>query len=99
MLADRLTAELAKVGVKFVSKPKVFIYTPVDQTGVSHQQLEQAGCDLKLSPEDINELFNEIDVERRNKITRSMFVDVTTFILGKLGGGSAIEKSMSKGSL
>ena len=57
------------------------------------------GCDLKLSPEDINELFNEIDVERRNKITRSMFVDVTTFILGKLGGGSSIEKSMSKGSL
>jgi phosphoglycerate dehydrogenase-like enzyme len=32
-----------------LEKPKVFIYTPVDETGESHRQLEAAGCELKLS--------------------------------------------------
>jgi D-3-phosphoglycerate dehydrogenase / 2-oxoglutarate reductase len=45
-----------------VSKPKVFIYTPVDQTGVSHQQLEQAGCDLKLSNVSWHELSGDMNI-------------------------------------
>ncbi|MFH1491516.1 MAG: NAD(P)-dependent oxidoreductase [Pseudomonadota bacterium] len=29
-------------------KPKVYIYTPVDQTGESHRRFVEAGCDLRL---------------------------------------------------
>ena len=31
-----------------MAKPKVYIYTPVDESGDSHRQLEEAGCQLKL---------------------------------------------------
>lgn len=43
-------------------KPKVFIYTPVDQTGDSHRQLEAAGCDLKLSNVSWHELTGDMDI-------------------------------------
>ena len=29
-------------------KPKVYIYTPVDQTGTSHNRIIDAGCELRL---------------------------------------------------
>lgn len=31
-----------------MNKPTVFIYTPVDESGESHRQLEEAGCAIKL---------------------------------------------------
>ncbi|MBW1799480.1 MAG: hypothetical protein JRJ85_02010 [Deltaproteobacteria bacterium] len=31
-----------------MSKPKVFIYTPIDQIGESHERIVEAGCELRL---------------------------------------------------
>jgi phosphoglycerate dehydrogenase-like enzyme len=31
-----------------MAKPKVYIYTPVDQSGESHRRLVEAGCDLRI---------------------------------------------------
>ncbi len=32
-----------------MAKPKVYIYTPIDQTGKSHKRILEAGCELRLS--------------------------------------------------
>jgi D-3-phosphoglycerate dehydrogenase / 2-oxoglutarate reductase len=45
-----------------MGKPKVFIYTPVDKTGESHRQLEEAGCSLKLSNLSWHELTGDLDI-------------------------------------
>jgi len=45
-----------------MSKPKVFIYTPVDNSGNSHKQLEAAGCELKLSNISWHKLTGNMDI-------------------------------------
>ena len=45
-----------------MNKPKVFIYTPVDQSGGSHKQLEAAGCELKLSDISWHKLTGDMDI-------------------------------------
>jgi len=45
-----------------LSKPKVFIYTPVDQTGDSHRQLKSAGCDLKLGDVSWHKLDGDLNI-------------------------------------
>ena len=45
-----------------MQKPNVFIYTPVDQTGASHRELEAAGCALKLSNLSWHELTGDMDI-------------------------------------
>jgi D-3-phosphoglycerate dehydrogenase / 2-oxoglutarate reductase len=45
-----------------MSKPKIFIYTPVDMTGESHRQLEEAGCSLKLGNLSWHELRGDLDI-------------------------------------
>ena len=31
-----------------MSKPKVFVYTPLDESGVSYDELAEAGCEVVL---------------------------------------------------
>ena len=45
-----------------MGKPKVFIYTPVDNSGNSHKQLEAAGCELKLSNISWHKLTGNMDI-------------------------------------
>ena len=45
-----------------MGKPKVFIYTPVDNSGNSHKQLEDAGCELKLSNISWHKLTGNMDI-------------------------------------
>ena len=45
-----------------MTKPGVFIYTPVDETGQSHTQLENAGCDVKLGDIVWNDLTGNLDI-------------------------------------
>ena len=33
-----------------MSRPKVLIYRPVDESGESHRELERAGCDVQVAP-------------------------------------------------
>ena len=54
--------------------------------------------EIKTSVEDINELFNYIDVAGLNRITKQQFVNSISFITSKIGGGG-IESCMSKGIL
>ena len=49
------------------------------------------GMNLKLTVEDINELFNFIDDTGENRITRQKFVDSITFISSKMGGPSIVD--------
>ena len=73
-----------------MAKPKVYIYTPVDESGESHRQLEDAGCELKLGDaywtnfaaesEDISEHLDDqtaalMSVANRNKpVTRDVLL-------------------------
>ncbi len=71
-----------------MTKPTVFIYTPVDESGESHRRLEKAGCELKLgsafwrnfAAEDIN-IADALDdsvcammsvANRQNPVTRDV---------------------------
>ncbi len=45
-----------------MSSPKVFIYTPVDQTGKSHERLTAAGIDLKLGDIVWSKLDGNLDI-------------------------------------
>jgi Ca2+-binding EF-hand superfamily protein len=51
---------------------------------------------IKSAVEDINELFNYIDMELTNRITKTMFVHSISFITSKIGAGS-MEQHMNKG--
>ena len=44
--------------------------------------------DIKVAVEDINELFNYIDVEAVNRITKAQFVNSLSYITSKIGSGS-----------
>lgn len=54
--------------------------------------------EIKTSVEDINELFNEIDVEGMNRITRQQFLTTLGGITSKIGSGS-METFYGKGIL
>jgi len=56
------------------------------------------GMDLKVSVEDINELFNYIDDKLQNKINAQKFVDAMTFISSKMGGPSIADQFLLKGT-
>lgn len=56
------------------------------------------GMELDLSAQDILELFNHIDVDGSNKISKTMFVDAVTYVLSRMGGPSVLEKSLNKGT-
>jgi D-3-phosphoglycerate dehydrogenase len=45
--------ELVAQGPSALASPKVVIYRPVDETGASHRELEQAGCDVVLESIDL----------------------------------------------
>ena len=45
-----------------MGKPKVFIYTPVDNSGTSHRELETAGCELKLGDISWHKLTDDMDI-------------------------------------
>ena len=73
-----------------MAKPKVYIYSPVDESGESHRQMEDAGCELKLGDaywsnfaaetEDISEHLDDqtyalMSVANRNKpVTRDVLL-------------------------
>jgi phosphoglycerate dehydrogenase-like enzyme len=42
----RVSSELKKGGK--MGKPKVYIYVPVDQSGETYKQMEEAGCELQI---------------------------------------------------
>lgn len=44
--------------------------------------------DIKAAVEDISELFNYIDVEATNRITRDQFIDTISGITSRIGSGS-----------
>ena len=54
--------------------------------------------EIKAAVEDISELFNYIDLEATNRITRDQFVDTISGITSRIGSGS-MEQQMSKGIL
>ena len=54
--------------------------------------------EIKTSVEDINELFNYVDEEGLNRITRQQFLKAITYITSKIGSGS-MESFFSKGIL
>ena len=52
--------------------------------------------EIKAAVQDITELFNYIDAEATNRITKNQFVHALSFITSKMGAGS-MEQHMNKG--
>ena len=44
--------------------------------------------EIKAAVQDITELFNYIDAEATNRITKNQFVHALSFITSKMGAGS-----------
>ena len=52
---------------------------------------------VKVSVEDISELFNYIDEKGTNKIQRQQFVSTVSYILQKVSGPSSMDAALSRG--
>lgn len=55
------------------------------------------GMNLGCAVEDIIELFNYMDDQHLNRVSKDGFVNAMTYINQKMGGPSVLEQSMSKG--
>ena len=55
------------------------------------------GMDIKVSVEDISELFNYIDDKGTNRIAKQQFMSAVSFILQKVSGPSSMDAALSRG--
>jgi Ca2+-binding EF-hand superfamily protein len=55
------------------------------------------GLELGIAVEDLKELFNYIDSQQLNYVTKLGFVDALTYVTNKLGSQSALESKMNRG--
>lgn len=55
------------------------------------------GLELGIAVEDLKELFNYIDSQQVNYVTKLGFVDALTYVTNKLGSQSAFESKMNRG--
>lgn len=54
------------------------------------------GMNLPVAPEDVLELFNEMDDQNINRVTKKQFTNTITAISAKMGGPSVLEQTMVK---
>jgi len=55
------------------------------------------GLQADIAVEDLKELFNYVDTQQVNYVTKLQFVDALTFVTNKLGGQGALDGRLSKG--
>jgi Ca2+-binding EF-hand superfamily protein len=55
------------------------------------------GLEADIAVEDLKELFNYVDAQQANYVTKLQFVDALTYVTNKLGGQSALDSRLNKG--